>query len=526
MTTPNTNTQSDGQGETIPDLYKLLALEPLESDHAKLERALLGLQKGLAKARDQKQIQRINRLIALTTKNLLDPQRKKIYDKAWVKVFGDAQLVPAAAVEHASSVAEVTWDLGELEAHLPVEDPRAAFDLGRFLQIGVGSSNSTPEGDFDKLWSLLGGPAAAVATELQKPSSAGGAVNNAAQPSITTAPSQLAPANVPPKSNSEVKYSGPKAVKSHLGGVSASVVARQLRRQRSRSTWMAVCGMFTAVGVVFGVAYWLVNQKGNGASASRQTAALTTQPPPSAPAVANPPPIESGLPKVPGAETLNLTPAEDASAQPPVVTAAESPAMPVVVAPNNEPTPEPVLSDAERQAWAQDMRRVRNHLRDQEFEPAKSLLSQVGSTAKSSLQKEQFQRLALLAELVQEFTQYLRQAIGEMQSGQTITVGNSPMAAFVEADGDQVTFRLSGKNMSFKLSELPVGLAYGVADLKMDTAHPRSLARKAAFAAVHPTIKSIGIEAAKQFWSQAAAEQAVPPGMEKVFDENYELLTR
>jgi hypothetical protein len=521
VTSPS-NAKSDGAGDSIPDLYKLLSLSALESDHSQIERALMSLQKSLAKAQDPKQSQKISRIISLATKNLLDPQRKQIYDKAWVKVFGATQLVTASV---AVEVSEPTWDLAELETHLPVEDPRAAFDLGQFFKTSASlPEQSTVEADFEKLCTILGGTCASE-----------GAVFSSVRP-------------IPPIQTEEMKRPSSNVTpilpprKSPLTGAKSDpmAVAKQLRRQRSRSTLIAVLGMLVAVGVVFAVAFSLINNRQQVASSNRppiieQLPKNAASDLPAAQGVPNQQPLGSGLPKVPGIESLAANVGTEKLTEKPAEVADSVPDMNTPTQ-NTSPAPMPAsetsavvlessLTDTERQAWSKIMAETRRQLGQHQFGPAKDSLKQAGSLAKTSLQREQHQRLSLVAVLVQEFYDYLRQAVSSLESAETITISGTTKVSFIEASDDQVAFRMpDGKNTSFKLMDIPIGLAYALVDLKMDIAHARSLARKAAFAAVHPRTNSSAIERAKQFWAQATADNVVPVGLEKFFDENYDLL--
>jgi hypothetical protein len=82
---------------------------------------------------------------------------------------------------------------------------------------------------------------------------------------------------------------------------------------------------------------------------------------------------------------------------------------------------------------------------------------------------------------------------------------------------------MGGKNQTFKLTELKIGIANAIVDMKMDTAHPTSLARKAAFALVHPKTNDAALNQARKQMAEAVGSGAVEVDMNAVFDEDYSL---
>ena len=86
-----------------------------------------------------------------------------------------------------------------------------------------------------------------------------------------------------------------------------------------------------------------------------------------------------------------------------------------------------------------------------------------------------------------------------------------------------ISLQIRGRKQTFKLTELQVGVANALVDLKMDTAHPTSLARKAAFALVHPKTNDLALKRGREQMAEAAGAGAVEADMATIFDEDYSL---
>ena len=539
----------DNAQEQVPDLYRLLGLTPLEADPAKIQRALLAMQKKVETAQksDVKLAQRAAKVVALGKKNLLEAERKLAYDRTWAKAFGSAEptiiaqpqsvMSPEPAAE--AKTPELEWDLDELESYLPAEDPRSPFDLGGFLRYSSSLPESNPTADYEKLQSLLGGAATAT---ISAPESISAAV--------------LLPeyAEVDYKSQQEdlrEYFVAPKKSVAPLR-IPPGGIAKHIRRKRSRAMWLSIGGIAGVLAVAFGIAFFLLSKPRETKTDSSQLAQLT--PDKNKPKLNNARPNAevstetvsvqgSGLPKVAGfdgqsgpkpnmregmvPENATMQPAEPRPA--PVTTPDAPPATaPPATAPVPVPTPDPpaadaTLTDAEKSTWSKSMKEVLKTLGMQDFKAAKVQLTAAESLAKTQLQRDQLKRLTSVAKLTEEFHGFLVDAINGLGAAETFKVGRSLEASFVEGSAKAVSVKIRGNVQTFALTELQIGLAMGLVDLKMDTEHPNSLARKAAFTLVHPKTNALALKAAREQMATAAAAGAVDADMRTVFDEDYSL---
>ena len=543
MTNPEIISDDNAQ-EQVPDLYRLLGLTPLEADPAKIQRALLAMQKKVETAQksDVKLAQRAAKVVALGKKNLLEAERKLAYDRAWAKAFGSAEpkviaqpqsiMLPEPAAE--AKTPELEWDLDELESYLPAEDPRSPFDLGGFLRYSSSLPESNPTADYEKLQSLLGGAATAT---ISAPESISAAVllpeyaevdyksqQEDLQEHFVAPKKSVAPLRIPP------------------GGI-----AKHIRRKRSRAMWLSIGGIAGVLALAFGIAFFLLSKPPEPKTDSSQLAQAT--PDKNKPKLNNARPNAevstesvsvqgSGLPKVAGfdgqsgpkpnmregmvPENATMQPAEP---MPPPVTTLD---VPPATAPVPVPTPDPpaadaTLTDAEKSTWSKSMKEVLKTLGKQDFKAAKVQLTAAESLAKTQLQRDQLKRLTSVAKLTEEFYGFLVDAINGLGAAETFKVGSSLEVAFVEGSAQAISVKIRGKVQTFALTELQIGLAMGLVDLKMDTEHPNSLARKAAFTLVHPKTNASALNTARGQMAAAAAAGAVDADMRTVFDEDYSL---
>ncbi|MDX1925674.1 MAG: hypothetical protein SFV81_04110 [Pirellulaceae bacterium] len=550
------NDESNGgqSQEQLPDLYKLLGIKPLESDPAKIQRALLEMKRKAEAAQksDAKLAQRAARIVALGKKNLLEADRKSNYDRAWTKTFGSTT-APKAAVEKAAAEPqqpELEWDLEELESYLPAEDPRSAFDLGGFLRYSASLPDSNPSADYDKLQSFLGGTATATMAAPESISATALMPEYDPQYNERTATEVNRPFVAPNPSPPRIPPGG---------------YAKQIQRKRNRAMLLSVGGVVGSFALVAGAYFFWANstksstkqpeQLAQAAKPEKAKPSVKEPDSPTAPAI----PQGSGLPKVTGLDgspapsTMGLDvvnmgaekPAENTAAMP-TPAPNESAAAPTTPAPTTEPTtppttptpsdpapptpdptpapaPDPVLTDADKAKWSKGMKELLKTLGNQDFVNAKKQLTDLEPLAVTQLQKDQYKRISTLARLTEEYYGFLTDAIRGLGATETFKIGGSSEAAFIDGNETAVSLRIRGKNQTFKLTELQIGVAHGLVDLKMDVAHPSSLARKAAFVLVHPKTNDLALKRAREQMAEAAGAGAVEADMTAIFDEDYSL---
>ena len=476
--------------------------------------------------------------------------------------------------EPEASTSELEWDLEELESLLPSEDPRAPFDLGGFLRYSVTLPETNPIADYDKLQSFLGGTATATMTS---PASISAAelmpeysrlkgpleTEESADTDDSLAEQFAAPKIAAAKRTSAAAR--PPVLPTASGGI-----AQQIRRKRSQAMLLTVGGIAGALVLVFGIMFYLVMQgSGDKVETTELAQALREKTKPAAEATAAAQATEpnmtapvqgSGLPKVGGldgniaSEQPNPNMMEDMTKDPASSLAAPSPNAPSPPASNNAavpslpaeslpaesmatkpesesapeaqpatPAPEVVLTAAEKMAWSKSMKELLKTIGAQNFKLAKEQVTASESLAKTAIQKEQLKRLGTVAKLAEEYHQFLVDAVTSLGPAETFKIGGSSEASFIEGNETAVSLKIRGRATTFAFTELQIGVANGLVDLKMDREHPTSLARKAAFALVHPKSNNLALKAAREQMIAAAAAGAVETDLPNVFDDDYSL---
>ncbi len=519
--------------DRFPDLYKLLSLQPLESDAAAIASALQSMsdraQSASTDAKQAQRAKRAKRLVELGRLHLLSGDRKLAYDQRWEQVHGRAQ---------ATGRRQATWDYCHFEPLLPKASPQEPFDLGAYLQAGFNRDVGQFDAEFAKLQSLL-----AIATQSQP-----------IQTTAHSADSWLAPPIV--------------SLRHPMGKSSTpSPVSRKIRRRRQHSMFKVMFTVLTCLLVLLVLNLllpsWLtkstppssVATQNNGSGSAAQH---------STDEAASARPRRSGLPSVQGLgagagatgeevesvpltsvmpsdisrnEQADQTPKNDFPGvpvmpmdTPPPFGAPETMAMPApamdipLIGESRVPVPSIGLTDEEKATWFELLTQARQLIGEQKYQLAKEKTGTARSLAKSETQLAQLGRLEAAQILASDLQTAMVRAIAGLGAGESFLIGTSTQASFVEGDSTHLVVRIRGQNQSFTLTELPVGLAFAVADLKMPDS-PTSKACKAAFTLFHPGAASndLALQRARTLMSEAISSGSVPDDMLSIFTDEYEL---
>ncbi len=568
--------------ERFPDLYALLGLKPLEREPAAIEQALRRLAARIqagsnpTDAAQRQRRERDRKLFEFSKQHLLDPLRKQRYDQQWQALYGQAVAQsagkaasvpsdksvlqrPSPAISRRSAQATIqkpSWDLRELRALLPNGDPHAPFRPAEYAASGANDLRSRFSADFVKLQSLLATTGvAALSVDTEEDKEVGVEESTSATPSSSL---------------------------SATGRRPSTSIAGRLRKKRERGFLWGAIGALSAVGVVLGVAYWLMHAPPDSTLTTTRIDEpkvggdlLNSQLATADVAAGGVRPRRSGLPSVPGIDSSTVVPgmpaprdttssdsamntgneqiadgkmsdmlvprtppadlppatmprdmtSRDAMQEVPASTPTAEMTMEITPA-DNETVPDTVaLSASEREQWSSAMLAARKSIGLQQYVQATQQLEEARSLAKTSQQTEQLARLTRVRELAQEFSEALQRAVSGMGAGETFIVGKSTDASFVDASPERLTLRIEGKNQSWTMTELPIGIAFAIVDMAMDREHPRSLAAKAAFTLVHPASqgKELALNRAQQMMAEAIDAGVVTQDMAQVFSDDYKL---
>jgi len=564
----------------LPDIYQLLQLEPLEEDRGKIEAALLRLLSHgrELQAKQPKQAQRLAKVVELGKRHLLNADAKAKYDAHWLQV-NQPQLATVATT--------TTWDMSELESYLPAGDPLQAFDLAAFLSSADSLPTQEYTADFAKLQALLqsgatpsspdpthGQPLAHLTANLS-PSSAANAIPNAYPPYSVTAPgpattpqTQVPPARRKVSLAKELRAKRDRSLLKIAAGILLT-----LATVLGFLFWMMNPGRQAQSERTLAAKPPAPNARNSAAINADGTLQINPQ------AVERP--RGSGLPKVKGLDgnsaldgnlgdlsTDNNSPNEEASAfdirltmNDPTEFAADDSSLDSMaeqgmadgdmasedmtdgdmdIASENmasddmasndmaskpmvdEPAPPVSLTSEEKQAWQELLLSLRKQIGEQDYSEAREKLEQAQAQAKTVEQRAQLKRLQTIARLAEEFHAALVSGTTGLGAGETLMVKSTPIS-IVEGTAEKIVIRNQGRNQTYTLIEIPVGLAYALVDLRMDSAHPSSQARKAAFALVHPKSNDIVTAKAREMMAEAIESEVVDADLMNAFDDDFAL---
>jgi hypothetical protein len=558
------------------DLYQLLQLKPLEDNaariQAKLERLSATARASAAQpagsaAADDSENRRLLKLVALGQKYLLDPSRKAEYDRQW------RQQRPPASTP--------AWDLSALEPLLPAGDPLSPFDMAAHVRQTPPREGRTPEEDLATLLKLLGGHSLAAAPAAAQPIPAAGLAPPVASPANSPAP------NLPPHATPAPPPAAPHIASpaAPLTAPRPQFVARtpstkRRGKKRDSALILNLVALAAVVGVLVGTLYVLTGGGASDDSAAgdpvadaqpanpRQAAANAAPSPAGAAAPANsgapPQPRRSGLPRpgensgddlVANSNPTNSNPASAVSDTGMPEAGMPEAGMPETGMPEtgipDAGTPGVAMSDTDmpgagdsgateaaapgmatnaaaltaeqKAAWQAGLEEAKASMGQMQFDNAKQQLSALRDQAKTPRQRDQLRRMEQVEQLTREFHTAVVAAIGSLGPAEVIRVGSTTEAPFIEGSPTSITVRIQGRTRRFALPEMPVGLALGLANLKLDSAHPTSLAKKGAFIFVHPESKADNFKTGKRFLTEAAQAGAVPDDLPLIFDDSFEL---
>ncbi|MCC6509719.1 MAG: hypothetical protein IT423_11460 [Pirellulaceae bacterium] len=326
--------------QRLPNLYQLLGLKPLEADSQPIVTALKRVQAKLESLKQRtaqsvpsdEQV-RLQKVLALGQKYLLDPTRKVSYDRQWSSVYGTKpasgsdtteshvvtqQVVtqqvaaqPAASSKTPNKVsvdkaqvvsssvaptseAQLYWDTSLLDPLLPDGDPHAPFDMSSYLRSSEVRDPLAAAADLQRLIALLGGEPMPTAAPVTNAFNTANNINTASAITAATVTALSSEADVSGNgvSGSEVygshvtdessasgaqgiSLSGPSSpVVGRVASPSASVsnLAKRMRQKQQRSLVIggaSLVGGLIALGLL---AMFLMN----GSRGQRPTVAQTT----------------------------------------------------------------------------------------------------------------------------------------------------------------------------------------------------------------------------------------------------------
>src|SRR4029079_1380764 len=157
------------------------------------------------------------------------------------------------------------------------------------------------------------------------------------------------------------------------------------------------------------------------------------------------------------------------------------------------------------------------------FADADADLVKADKLAKLPEHRQKLSRLKEVAGYVKQFHDRLVQSATGMEGGESFKVGSSTMVAMIEANQKQVVLRVAGQNRTYQYSDLPVGLAAALADMKLEGSDPVSRVVKGAYVAVHRSSTPDQLQMAKSWWEEATLGGADVTHLMPFLTDSYDL---
>lgn len=217
------------------------------------------------------------------------------------------------------------------------------------------------------------------------------------------------------------------------------------------------------------------------------------------PTTDTPPGMEGPTPPspVPG------TPGTPAPTPPPTTTT------PVPTPPDNPTPPEPTPPAMEQPTRAdllalkKALTTAREALSEQNFAEAEAQIKVAEQHAKTDELRDMVDRLAQVIDMTRQFREAVVAAIQGLEAGEAFQVGSSTQVGVVETFPDKVILRVAGQNRTYRVEDLPPGLAVALADMKLDTSDPVNRVIKGAYLMSGKNIDPDVIQKAKTWWDEA-----------------------
>ncbi len=176
-------------------------------------------------------------------------------------------------------------------------------------------------------------------------------------------------------------------------------------------------------------------------------------------------PIETEDPPPAGDDGMVGAPVDMGDAEPPGN--AEAPTMDPLEHPAQSSPDSPPGLSGRGATFQLALGNTRFSMAERDLVGARAHLDLAKRLATTDEQKQATARVSLVLDHLDEFWRGLHKAAGALQSGQTLAVKDSHVAV-VEASPEKLLIRASGRNMPFRVDELPGALVMAVAESWFD----------------------------------------------------------
>jgi hypothetical protein len=181
------------------------------------------------------------------------------------------------------------------------------------------------------------------------------------------------------------------------------------------------------------------------------------------------------------------------------------------------------LTPEETQRLIDALHAARKALLEQHPDQARPHLEAARPLLRTEEHRAMFHRLEQLAAYLEQYHQAVQQALQMLSAGDSLPITDQVVVGIVERKPTELTVRVSGKNMTYPLDQLPLRLGLALVRHALKDS-PTSLAVQAAFQATH--LRSTEAQQAEAFlWWEQAAQQGEPcETLPQLFKDDYDAL--
>lgn len=290
-----------------------------------------------------------------------------------------------------------------------------------------------------------------------------------------------------------------------------------LRRQRRSSSTVLYVGLPVAVVALAGIVLVVVSQSGNHAatSASQQIANTSASErdkdwgirkgTPSSPSRPNPPQSSKPMEPAGAMPPIRSVPNDDTMKPPTQPTMPEVKPTPPVTPPTVTPTPPPKPTPMPPATGNVDtvgkaLNAARLALSKQDIRGAKSQVEIARKADSEGMAAREIGRVDALTQYVDGFWNGVRESIKVLEVGGQVMLRDK-VVGVVEVDAQKLILRVDGMNRTYPMSDLPIGIAFGLAENWFNKGDPASKIFLGSIQAVHPKGDR---DKARELWQQAA----------------------
>lgn len=238
------------------------------------------------------------------------------------------------------------------------------------------------------------------------------------------------------------------------------------------------------------------------------------------PAVTTPPPKPAPIP-VPQPEPEKVRPAPAPAPEPEPDPQPTVPEVKPVPKPMPEPEP-PMPTAAELAELSGLMKEAKAALGDFSFAEAETALEQAAKVAKLPEHQAAVGRLKTLGEMAKRFRQAIAESMAQLEAGDVIKVGASTEAAVVESSPEKLVIRAAGRNRTYTLDDMPLGLAVSIGERSLSADDPKTPVFKGAYVFIDKRSEEAQLEKARSWWEEAQGNGVDISELLPVLTDTYE----